>query len=310
MGNKIENFPTINEEAKLELMPKIEFETFYTERNFANKLEINRNEDVEIEEYYLDDPHGKWNPINNDLVLKGKIKISNTDCLFDKYKIAEKDTVLGVAITYISKKTSMCFSKSIGEITFGNKNEEFEFEFDFNKKQLAWRLNLLVQIYIKKANTIQRVLASIPGTIIGTIMDFDLVLEGTGSSFPIFINEMNNEPLWIMNCEIIDLNEVFSPDNISLVLNSNHPDFKYLGTEQISSKNSPLWKEILGTFFTTIILESKKQSDISTIRENEYEVGTIGVFVQYILDTFDIKTAENQVELSKIIRMNLDKVLR
>lgn len=100
MSNRIESFPTLNENIVSEL--NIDLITLKGEYNLNNSIyKLDFIRDDENNDYVLDN-NGMWTSDANDLHILGEFKIGNYNILFDEYNLAKKDTILGVALTYIS----------------------------------------------------------------------------------------------------------------------------------------------------------------------------------------------------------------
>lgn len=313
MANRIlESFPMITEEALKELQPKIDWFAKYDFNNLAIYMNVEKLQ--EGNDYFLDDPAGKWNPKNNKLYLQGKVTLENVNVLFDKYRVADYNSILGVAVVCNSKKTSKTFTKSIGEIKYnqGNREKEFKIGLQFDEGELAIKLNIKIIIYLKEVSNFSKVFANSVGTELGEIIDSNIVFEGNGSIFPIEIVEKRGEPIWNMSINYEQLSDELNIDTMGIQINAAHKDFKYLQIDSINDKNSFFWKEILASFFENILLEVNRRDEIcSFVNDEQLGKGTIGEFIKYIYDSFNISNIElnNPSLLSKKIRRKLDGII-
>ena len=75
--------------------------------------------------------------------------------------------------------------------------------------------------------------------------------------------------------------------------------------------NNLVWKEILASFFENIFLVAQQIEDIETIYDEQFQEGTIGGFLKFMLTTFNIsqKDLRNPTILSMQIRKELDNLL-
>ena len=310
MSNRIESFPMLNENIVSELnIELITIEGEYSFNNIINKLDFIQEENND----YVLDNNGMWKSDINNLHIFGKLEISNYNILFDEYNLAQKDTILGVAVTYIAIGSSKTFTKSIAELTYQNNDDKIiDFSLDFEEGELAAILSLKFSIYVKNAQKNNNsVLAQTTGTMLGEIYNCNLVLEGQGSEFPIVIIESLESPLWDMEINFESFDDIFSKDTICLKINKAHKQFTKLGVDKISSNNILIWKEILASFFENTFLVAQQIEDIETIYDEQFQEGTIGGFLKFMLMTFKIsqKDLKNPTKLSIQIRKELDQLL-
>ena len=141
-------------------------------------------------------------------------------------------------------------------------------------------------------------MASTEGTILGIIDEYEIILEGDGSLFPIEqIDDTRSNFTYEVNINYTDLYEEFDKDHICLLINSS----KLENSSENILKNE-LFKEILSDFFISIFQDIKdKGYDINSILENEYDDNTIGKAVQIWISTMNIKY-DSYINLSKSIR--------
>ena len=311
MSNRIESFPMLNENIVSEL--NIDLITLKGEYNLNNSIyKLDFIRDNENNDYVLDN-NGMWTSDTNDLHILGEFKIGNYNILFDEYNLAKKDTILGVSLTYISIGSSKTYTKSIAELTYQNNDEKtIQFSLDFEEGELASILSLKFSIYVKNVQKDNNsVLAQNAGTVLGEVYNCNLLIEGQGSEFPIVIIESPESPLWDMEVDFESFDDIFSKDTICLKINKAHKQFSKLGVDKISLNNNLVWKEILASFFENIFLVAQQIEDIETIYDEQFQEGTIGGFLKFMLTTFNIsqKDLRNPTILSMQIRKELDNLL-
>lgn len=314
MNNIMECFPIINEDVVRELDLKYSFKANYLLEGQTYDLEISPKD--ESYDLYLDDARGQWKTKDN-LNIIGNINLENTNRLFTVHKVAEKTSVLGIAIVCNSKKTSKTFTKPIGEILYkenGFDNIDIEFLLEFKNNELSSKINFQIVIYLKSIVEYQKYLASNIGTILGVIYDGDLLLEGDGSSFPVEIVEEQNGLLWNHYCNFEDYYDDMNTNTICLRLNSLHKDYKYINTEAIDKSNHALWKEILSSFFQRVLIDVENVSGIMNIMDDNDVIkakDSVGAFVKYLIETFEISYHEytNPNALFDKIRKKIDKLI-
>lgn len=300
MSNILSSFPTINDGIREKLKFNIGFYDIYSNiNNDISKLEFTPNEEIE-NSFFVDDEYNAWNPNQNDLNIKYKLHMENLDILFNrKNGVTERNAKLGLALTWYCKKTKQIQTLKLKEFEFSNDNASlvFEGEISFVPGSLSEKLNLRFIIYLVK-NDLKDMMASTEGTILGIIDEYEIILEGDGSLFPIEqIDDTRSNFTYEVNINYTDLYEEFDKDHICLLINSS----KLENSSENILKNE-LFKEILSDFFISIFQDIKdKGYDINSILENEYDDNTIGKAVQIWISTMNIKY-DSYINLSKSIR--------
>lgn len=309
MSNRFESFPMINDDCITQL--NVNLKLLEAKYNFDNNLSFMKDE--EKDNIYILDNNGIWSNYTNDLCIIGELEITNFNILFNEYKVVEKDTVLGIGMTYISKGSSKTYSKSIGEANANdNTKKVIDFKLDFKPGELASILKLNFFIYVKKAQMINNnIFAHNSGTILGNIYNCELIIEGNGSDFPIVIIDSPDTPLWDMYVDFEGLDDVFSRDSICLRINRSHQQFSKLGIDKISLNNNLIWKEILASFFVNIFIASQQIENLDSLFYEDVQEGTVGGFLKFLIITFKILPNElkNPISLSLKIRKGLDNLL-
>ena len=316
MNNVLESFVSLDDNLIQHLYVKNSMIASYLNDNNRVKLKLEKINN-ELEEYYLSSLDDNYNLAKNNLCIHGCVNIQNIKSLYGKDndfpRIALDDTVIGIALNGYSLVSKHNFTKSIGEITLNDDNSSSViYNIDFPTGALADKLFLSINLYVKEAKTNSNIYATIDGTVIGTIYSAIINLEGTGSIFPIRIVSEKEEPLWYIDLNYNDLNDAFCQNNICLNINSSHNDFDKIGSQDITLDNKAMWKEILAAFFsqTLVSLSDGEKNDI--YKENIYNDGSIGLFLQYILENFDIDKPilDNPILLNKKILLGLDNIMK
>ena len=312
MSNRIESFPMLNENIVSELSINLRsLEGKYNFNNVINKLEF--IQDGENNNDFVLDNNGIWTSDANELQIFGEFEISNYNILFEEYQLAKKDTILGVALTYISSGSSKTYTKPIVDIAYENNDQKIvDFTLNFEAGELSSILSLRFSIYVKEAKADNNsVFAQNTGTVLGEIYNCNLIIEGQGSEFPIVIIENPESPLWDMEVDFESFDDIFSKDTICLKINKAHKQFSKLGIDKISSNNNLVWKEILASFFVNVFLVAQEIESLDTILNQDIQEGTVGGFLKFMIMTFNIsqKELKNPAILSNQIRKELDYLL-
>ena len=315
MNNVLESFVLLDDNLIEHLCVKNSISASYIYNNDNSQLNLEKLND-ELEDYYLSALDDNYSVAKNNLCIYGCVNIDNIDSLYGKdnnfQRIALDDTVIGVALNGYSLVSKHNFTKSIGEITLDNNSASIMYNIDFPTGALADKLFLSINLYVKEAKTKSNVYATIDGTVLGTIYNATINLEGTGSIFPIRIVSEKDEPLWYIDLNYDDLNDAFCQNNLCLNINSSHNDFDKIGSKDITPDNKAMWKEILASFFSQILVSLSDGEKNEIFKENIYEEGSIGLFLQYILENFGIDKPilDNSILLNKKILLGIDNIMK
>ncbi len=270
MSNLLESFPTLNDSLIEKSGFKInEIKISYMKNNTTRKLELTP---IEKNQYFLDDEYGTWAPLDNNLNIDINCTIQDKNVLFnEEYGVANKNSILGIAINYYCRKVNKNISKKIARIDY-NENEpklEFNINLNFENGELADKLGIKFILYVDKSYE-NNIYANNSGTVLGTYKELEIFIEGKGSLFPIKIIDDVNKPLWYAEFNYIDINEdLFEENNICLYLNKAHKNFKSLNTE--GTIITPLMEEIVSEFIALFIEDAISKENVENICNAEYE---------------------------------------
>lgn len=288
------------------------YEFEYSYEGIKNKLEAlpmdgqsHRNEYLQIS-----DNKCEWVPDKHDLCFQRKYTIDNPKLLFGKYGIACENSELGIALLWTSKSSSQRGAKVIsGFRQQMDKPVSFRIKASFPPGQLKGSISLQTIIYLKTPGTLkqsERHLANNPGTILGILDEYIIIIDGNGSVFPIVEVSLPSEPLWWVSCDWSDpLVDSFDEENVKIILNKAHPNYKFLKLED-GLKESPMLFDIIASAIQIIIQAVKGSDEWSDIVEGKnMELGSIGHAVNYFITTFkwDPYSPEN---LARSIRKDFD----
>lgn len=292
MSNLLESFPTLTNNLIEKSGFKInEIKINYMKNDMIRKLELTP---IERNQYFLDDEYGAWTPLENNLNIDIECTIQNKNSLFnEEYGVANKNSILGIAINYYCRKTNKNISKKITEITY-NENEpklDFDINLTFDKGELSDKVGIKIILYVDKSYE-NDIFANSSGTVLGIYQELEIFIEGKGSLFPIKIIDDKNKPLWYSEFNFIDINEdLFEENNICLYLNKAHKNFKNLNAE--GTTITPLMKEIVSEFIALFIEDVINKENVKNICDFDYEEEqAIGNVAKYWINFFDIRVNE------------------
>lgn len=311
MNNEILFHKQLNEKLFMKIGYEAEPYSFsYFYNGITKKMNINQSQEIEHkrEQIFIQDEEGIWEPDKYNLIIEKKVYINNPSFLFTENGIAAPDAVLGVALNWFSKSSNQRGITKIGSITRG-QNLPFSAELKqvFEKSQLNGEITLEIVIYLEKAAKFQAAwYSSQSGTLLGTLDTQLVILDGSGSSFPILEVVAPSMPLWFVTFNFTDLlTDPFTEEFVCINLNSSHKNFKYIDDKK-GDFSAPMLIEVLAAALQVIVqktLDSPERENI--INGMNLEDGSIGQAVYYFLKTFNWD-ASSPEKLAETIRKDLE----
>lgn len=258
-------------------------------------------------EYKLDDTDGFWT--FQDLGFKGTftIELKNTKELFNESGVAVNDAIIGVGLEEISTPTKTRKFSKIGLIKSTDNTLKFDKKVVIEPFSIRKEIEFVLVFYIDTPGSCgseNSFLANEPGLIIGKKHIHKILLEGSGSSFPIFDTPSDIDLLWNVIVNANDFYEEFSEENVKIILNSKHPDYKYINKND-KAFCLPMLKEVLASAMQTMILEMK--SNFSSFDFNEEsDEGSIQNVLTYFKDVLEWDLSSPKTIINSI-KIYLDK---
>lgn len=268
----------------------------------------NQNNEYKAEHIFLQDEDALWEPDKYNLIVEKKIYINNPAFLFTENGIAAPDAILGIALNWFSKTSNQRGSTKIGSITRAQISPfSIELKQEFLKSQLHGEVTLEIVIYLEEAPRFQAAwYSNQPGTILGTLDTQLIILDGSGSSFPILEVHAPGMPLWFVNFNSADLlTDPFTEEFVCINFNSAHKNYRYINDKK-GDFNAPMLVEALAGALQVIVqktLDSPEKENI--INGFNVEEGSIGQAVHYFLKTFNWDTSAPE-KLAETIRKDLE----
>lgn len=294
MSSKLSMFPVLSNLMLEKVYPQLEEYNFFYSIYGKEHLLLNER----IGKYgTIRDKEGVWNSINNNLIIKINFTLKNLNILFGENGIICNDSILGIALLWSCHRSKMRGAIPIGEIINGVKEKKFYLTHEFKKGVLKGSLNLKIVFYLKKEGIPQNEeyhLANESGCILGQLDEYEVLIEGKGSLFPIYeINEVN-EPLWKLSLEWEDPTYSNFSDSVAIYINKKHKGYKYLDKTK-KTFNEELLKEIMTRSMIIMIMKVKESAYWeSTINGQELERGSVSQLIYYFITTlkWDISSIE------------------
>lgn len=263
----------------------------------------------------LSDVRCVWSADTHNLILKKAGSIQHPDLLFGKDGIVPHDANIGIAGIWSSKRSDLHGTIQYGK--FGMRVNAFNFdqEYRFESGELRGSLHFKLVLYLKEAGqpyAEETHLANQTGIILGIIEEFDLIIDGSGSVFPIYYVNESDRPLWWVNFSSTEpFEDAFDDQNVVLYLNQAHPSYGELKIND-SLRESPLFLEVISSALYIIVQSVKElvNEDWEDIEAGEdLEQGTIAEAISYFINKLGWDTS-SPVKLALSIHDYFDKNLR
>jgi len=290
MSNVIPSYPMIGDEKLSDSNVKIEdYEFLYTKNDGLEKKLNNISDEESI--IVLDDELGIWSLDNENLFLKRKFSIEKPYKLFGENGVADELSEIGLAIQWYSSSTKLRGVIKVGNFGCSYKPVSIFLKHKFEKGSIKGSISLSTIFYISKKtpNSNLEYLANEVGEVVGEYDKIEVILDGDGSTFPIYEEELDNTypRLWYLNMSWDDPTYDSFNDNFSITLNKNHKNYKFLDKNS-KFYDSQLMIEIVTTSLSTLILTLKNDFRWNDIINNENLLpGSIGEMVVYYINTLN-----------------------
>lgn len=303
-------FPVLTEELYDKAKISTDKYTFFYKQD---NIEYNLDYDYENNEYILLDDRNRWNSKDFNLKFHSHIHISDPNELFGINGIVPTKTKLSIALQWTCKgsnkrNTHFCFS-----FGFDEKEIDRDITMSIKSGQLRESVNISIILLvgdIGEPNSDEKFLANQKGIILGSFNEAKVMLEGKGSEFPVCsANLGETNELWCLEYNTDDpRNAKFTIENISLVLNKDHPCYKLIDENNLDS-SSQLFKEIFSSALVLILLNLQQDDILREIKDsNDFDDGTICAAMHYFIRTFDIDITDVNT-MTRSIKRNVDRML-
>lgn len=230
----------------------------------------------------LADSQQNWHPDTDGLDIQLSAEIANPLFLFGKNGLLfAPDSQLGIGLIWKDREARIRGSQKIALLKPGKTDEaEFWTELHFEPGMLRGRLSLQIVLYAEKPGTGS---LTPSGAVLGVLDDMQIVIEGSGSVFPITEVEEPGEPLWWVETSIEDPGtDRFDASYLALNLNRAHP--KYEDLHLSDDEESFLFKEILASAIFTLVMQVLGHEDGKEAIRNrdEAESGSVASILNYM----------------------------
>ncbi|SFL91121.1 hypothetical protein [Salibacterium qingdaonense] len=262
---------------------------------------------------FIEDPGSEWDVDQHNLKIEKEVQINNPRFLFGSNGVAPRSAELGVGVIWSCKAAGVRGAEEIQVIRSDSPAPlNCNVQLNFPKSTLKSEIVLETVVYIKKSGIPEedeKMLGNESGLLLGTINHTEIILEGSGSEFPVVEVYEPSMPLWWVECLWTDPQEdPFDEEHVKLCINRGHKNYKRLYEGNVI-KDPDLFIEIMASALE-IIIRKVKESDywFDIIANYNNLPGSIGEALYYFKSTFnwDFSSPEN---LSLHIRQYLENNL-
>lgn len=280
---------------------------FYYRDDDGLKQVLNQTEDYEFKTLLSNDDDS-WDYVEKGFGLSGNLILGSPASLFGPTQLVNVDAELGIALQWVSKQSSQRGVIHIATITNKTPNDVIvPIDHYFLKDKLFGEVHLSLVVYLKKASrNSKRGQAKLPGTILGGLIEWLVILDGSGSTFPIVIVNEPDKPLWFVDFNYSEpLVEPFDKEYIAIYLNKAHA--AYTSIQKPKTKlDQALYVEFLAGALQLIFQNLMECPDWQDIQDGRNcEEGSIGQVIHYFKTTlnWDFDTPE---KLAMSLRKDLE----
>jgi hypothetical protein len=306
MANKV-SMNRLYDEAMEELLNvSANFQFFYIDEDGSKQI-LKQTEDYE-DKILLSNEDDSWDYIERGFGLSGNLKLDSPSSLFGPTQLVNADAELGIALQWLSKQSSQRGVIPVATVTSTTPNDVIiPIDYYFLKDKLFGGVQISLVMYLKKAsrNNI-RGQAQLLGTILGKLTEWVIILDGSGSTFPIVIVSEPDKPLWYVDFNYSEpLVEPFDKEYIAIYLNKAHVAFPSIQKPK-TKLDQALYVEFLAGALQLILQNLMECPDWQDIQDGiNCEEGSIGQVMHYFKTTlnWDFDTPE---KLAMSLRKDLE----
>lgn len=259
-----------------------------------------------------------WDPKHVNVVIERTISLEKPWKLYGENGVIPQGAEIGIAAEFLSAKSNQRFifwKKTFSFRSFAGKLS-FTQQLPLPKNTFRETGEIVSYLYLaKKSNSYTGRKANENGLVLGYLTEpITVVFDGIGSLFPVVIVDLGvNGPLWKMQFNSIEPDlDLFEEENICLVLNSLHPQFKELKINDFKTSN-PLMNEVFVGWISSafIIIKNNHEHIYGKIVNGQMEAfknQSIGGWLCYFAETFEINLTKTE-ELFSTINIAVHKML-
>lgn len=280
-----------------------------------NEKKIIREETFEnsSNEYHVQlvDDEDEWDNRNQSLFLNCKISLENVEKLFGV--ICCSNAILGIGLEWKPEKSRIKYCLKFGEFSKNNNLCEFSKK-DIEIKNVNSNIifNWIIYIVDPGNQDKKSCFGKNTGLILGDGLLWSIIVDGSGSIFPIYEEALPDGPLWKYECDFIDITEdEFSEENIKIILNKAHKGYQYIQPKS-PNYNELMFAELISNAIATVILAIRKKNaengngELIDFSKNGSK-GSILTVLKYFNDTLKFKINGTMIELQDSVKSYFDR---
>ena len=255
-------------------------------------------------QYYLHDSRG-WAINELGMMVHFCLNVLNPSSL---YALVSPGALLSIGVTISSKESNRTEAIELSEL---NKDGPQLITSDLNLGAGLYRneIRFRIVVYLKERGKHIKGTASVPGTILGILHEFQVVFDKQTGLFPTEVVADPKEPLWWVVCRWSDISEdSFSKDNVVLCLNSENPGYPLINPDS-PRFDDYLFVEAMSSAIMTIMMEAKTQPEWLHVINGDAAEGTIAFMLSYMINTLGWDSSSPS-SLSHDIRVYMQKELK
>ncbi|MGM0924047.1 MAG: hypothetical protein ACQEWW_23050 [Bacillota bacterium] len=306
MANKVSMNRLYDEAMEELLIVSTDLQFFYRDEDGSKHL-LNQTEDYEYKTLLSNDDDS-WDYVEKGFGLSGNVILGSPSSLFGPTQLVNADAELGFALQWLSKQSSHRGVIPLATITRTTPNDVIiPIDYYFLKDKLFGEVYISLVVYLKKSSrNSMRGQAQLPGTILGKLVEWVVILDGSGSTFPIVIVNEPDKPLWYVDFNYSEpLVEPFDKEYIAIYLNKAHVAFPSIQKPK-TKLDQALYVEFLAGALQLILQNLMECPDWQDIQDGRNcEEGSIGQVMHYFKTTlnWDFDTPE---KLAMSLRKDLE----
>lgn len=310
MSNKISMNRLYNEDMEDLLNVSKDLHFFYKDEEGSRQI-LKQTEGHDYKTL-LSNEDDSWDYGEKGFGIFGNVILGDPSVLFGPTQLVNVDAELGLALQWVSKQSSKRDVIPLAVIKSTTPNDvTIPIEHYFPKDRLFGEVHISLVIYLKKAScNNKRGQAQLTGTILGELVRNVVILDGSGSTFPIVIVNEPDKPLWYVDFNYSDpLVEPFDKEYIAIYLNKANIAFTSIQNPK-TKLDRVLYVEFLAGALQLILQNLMECPDWKDIQDGRgCEEGSIGEVMHYFKTTlnWDFDTPE---KLAMSLRKDLEMRVR
>lgn len=250
-------------------------------------LEVEENGDTF---HTLKDQRVDWSLDEDTLVIEREVTIYGCSCIYEggNTPLVCSGAEIGVAVVWTSAESNRRGVFNLGTL------DKYSYKNTFCLHGELFQLRGIVEfttiLYLKKSGTPksnENHFANIEGTVLGELDKYIIKLDGTGSMFPIYIENNPGAPLWNVSSNWDDPSYDLFSESVRINLNCAHKQYKFIDKDD---KNfiPHLLAEIIASALA-VVVEELRMEDKSFNCFTDFREGSVAAAIYYFSNTLEIE---------------------